>query len=186
MSSKIILPTFSLTNGRVCEESVTKEISNMTAFVTVGTTLFDDLIREVNKPNFHETLVRLGYTKLIVQYGSGTIAPKSFPETSPSLEVISFRFHENLNSIFDQSTLVISHGGAGTCIEALTPPGKRKLIIVINECLMNNHQEELASALFEGKNAFVSRVKDLVQFISTGEQEPFLTCQVSKFCVGEH
>lgn len=147
----------------------------MTAFVTVGTTSFDDLIKVVNTIKFHIALFSLGYKKLFIQYGSGNIVPSV--SDSP-LEVIAFRYRTNLSSIFSQSDLVISHGGAGTCMEALSPPGKRKLIIVINENLMNNHQEELASTLFEERHAFVSRAKELYHFISSGDQSPFLNCLV--------
>lgn len=153
----------------------------MAVFVTVGTTLFDDLIEVVNTKKFHTALFNLGYKKLFIQYGNGSIVP-SVPD-SP-LEVDAFRYKTNLSSILSESSLVISHGGAGTCMEALNPPGKRKLIIVVNENLMNNHQEELASALYEEKHAFVARVKDLYEFISTGEQHPSLDCLVSfKTCL---
>lgn len=150
----------------------------MAAFVTVGTTCFNDLIREVNKPLFRETLIKYGYKKLFIQYGNGSIPPEEFVDTSVPLNIITFSFHENLDSIFSQCSLIICHGGAGTCMEALTPPGKRKLIIVINESLMNNHQEELASTLYEGKHAFVTRPPNLVEFLTTGNQPPFLECQV--------
>ncbi|KAL5111396.1 hypothetical protein TcWFU_001517 [Taenia crassiceps] len=73
-----------------------------------------------------------------------------------------------MDSIFSVANLVISHGGAGTCMEALSPPGRRKLIIVINEDLM-------------GKYAFVSRARDLYDFVSTGKQDPFLRCQHDTF-----
>nr|CDS34467.1 UDP N acetylglucosamine transferase subunit [Hymenolepis microstoma]CUU97827.1 UDP N acetylglucosamine transferase subunit [Hymenolepis microstoma] len=150
----------------------------MAVFVTVGTTLFDDLIEVVDTKKFHTALFNLGYKKIFIQYGNGSIVP-SVPD-SP-LEIDAFRFRTNLSSIFSQSSLVISHGGAGTCMEALQPPGKCKLIVVINESLMNNHQVELASTLYEEKHALVSRVKDLYEFISTGEQHPFLDCLRTKF-----
>ncbi|VDK41319.1 unnamed protein product [Taenia asiatica] len=150
----------------------------MAVFVTVGTTSFDKLIQEINAAKFHLALSKLGYRKIFIQYGSGTVEP-SFSDGP--LEVVAFRYRMKLDSIFSVSTLVISHGGAGTCMEALSPPGRRKLIVVINEDLMNNHQEELASALYEGRHVFVSRAKDLYEFVSTGNQNPFLTCQQNPF-----
>ena len=42
-----------------------------TAFVTVGTTLFDKLIQNVTNPTFLEHLVSLGYTRLVIQFGKG-------------------------------------------------------------------------------------------------------------------
>lgn len=148
----------------------------MAVFVTVGTTSFDKLIQEINAKKFHQALSNLGYRKIFIQYGSGTIEP-TYLDTP--LEVVAFRYRMKLESIFSISTLVISHGGAGTCMEALSPPGRRKLIIVINEDLMNNHQEELASALYEGRHAFVSRASDLYEFIVTGKQNLFFKFQVS-------
>ncbi|KAL5966594.1 hypothetical protein TSMEX_005672 [Taenia solium] len=145
----------------------------MAVFVTVGTTSFDKLIQEINAEKFHLALSKLGYRKMFIQYGSGTVEPSL--SDSP-LEVVAFRYRKKLDPIFSVSTLVISHGGAGTCMEALSPPGRRKLIIVINEDLMNNHQEELASTLYGGRHVFVSRARDLYEFVSTGNQNPFL-CQ---------
>lgn len=148
----------------------------MAVFVTVGTTSFDELIEEVNKPRFHKALYNLGYRRIFIQYGTGTTEPLV---QGSLLDIVAFRFSSDLESIFSDSALVISHGGAGTCIEALSPPGKRKLIIVVNEKLMNNHQEELAATMYEERHAFVSRVNDLFDFISTGHVNYFPKCKVS-------
>lgn len=49
-------------------------ITPKTAFVTVGTTLFDDLIQNVTHPIFLEHLVSIeGYDRLVIQFGKGAI-----------------------------------------------------------------------------------------------------------------
>ncbi|VDO48699.1 unnamed protein product [Schistosoma margrebowiei] len=152
-------------------------------FVTVGTTSFDGLINEVNKIEFHEGLSRLGYKDLIIQYGSGSITPR-IPEdicaentehlsTTPFLRMKSFRYKDSLVDEFKSASLVISHGGAGTCIQALTPFGSRRLIVVVNETLMDNHQEELALALLQGKHALVCTPASLNHLIWTGNESSY-------------
>ncbi|CAL8080151.1 unnamed protein product [Calicophoron daubneyi] len=157
-----------------------------TALVTVGTTYFDELISEVNKPIFHASLYRLGYRKLIVQYGSGTVTPVQptrdavttaahgvfdrAPELKP-LVLEKFQYKDDLEQEFTTASLIISHGGAGTCMQALTPFGKRRLIIVVNETLMNNHQKELAHALYAGRHALVTTPSDLNGLLSYGSSD---------------
>ncbi|XP_018650135.1 glycosyltransferase-related [Schistosoma mansoni] len=153
------------------------------AFVTVGTTSFDGLINEVNKVEFHEGLSRLGYKDLIIQYGSGSVIPR-VPEdictestehlsTTPFLRIKSFRYKDSLVDEFQRASLVISHGGAGTCIQALTPCGRRRLIVVVNDTLMDNHQEELALALLQGKHALVCTPASLNHLLWTGNESTY-------------
>lgn len=156
--------------------------ANRTVFVTVGTTSFDDLITEVNKPLFHAALWKIGYRNLVIQFGSGNIEPES-----PSLESVreaaqlskllradtglealavhAFRFKNDLDVEFSSASLVISHGGAGTCLRALAPGGCRRLVVVINEKLMGNHQEEFAGALAEGQHALVTTPSKLIKLL---------------------
>lgn len=54
-------------------------------------------------------------------------------------------YFDNFGDEIDQSDLVISHAGAGSCLDVLR---KRKpLLVVVNEDLMDNHQTELAEQL---------------------------------------
>nr|CAH8841191.1 unnamed protein product [Trichobilharzia regenti] len=151
-----------------------------TAFVTVGTTSFDKLINEVNKTKFYEGLTRLGYKNLIIQYGNGSIIPHTSEEGSvENLHIEAFRYKDSLKAEFANASLVISHGGAGVCLQALTPIGSRRLIIVINDSLMGNHQEELALTLLRGKHALVCTPSSLNQLIWTGVESIYpskLTC----------
>ncbi|XP_009958580.1 PREDICTED: UDP-N-acetylglucosamine transferase subunit ALG13 homolog, partial [Leptosomus discolor] len=64
------------------------------------------------------------------------------------LAVEVFRFKDSLAQDLERADLVISHAGAGSCLETLEK-GK-PLIVVINEKLMDNHQLELAKQLHRG------------------------------------
>ncbi|KAL5283021.1 Alg13 family protein [Megaselia abdita] len=115
-------------------------------FVTVGTTSFDDLITTINEPEIVEALEILGCKKLVLQIGSGVLlSTKNLDNTSIKLE--TFTTKSNISNFIKVSDLVISHAGAGTCLEVLK--AGKNLIVVINESLMNNHQAELAMKLSE-------------------------------------
>ena len=126
-------------------------------FVTVGTTSFDELVRQMDSPAIHEHLRRLGMTKLVVQVGRGVYTPKCACAAAEDgagascgvefLPTIFFRFAPSLDAHMRSAALVISHGGAGSIMEAL---GLRKpLVVVVNGALMDDHQTELAGALEE-------------------------------------
>ncbi|KRT80013.1 Glycosyltransferase [Oryctes borbonicus] len=110
-------------------------------FVTVGTTHFDELIETVSKPEILEALKNLGYTE--VQFQTGT---SSFDMLSdPNITLLYDKYFEDFGKQIEIADLVISHAGAGSCLEVLRK--QKPLIVVINENLMNNHQTELAEQL---------------------------------------
>ena len=114
-----------------------------TVFVTVGTTKFESLIKTVNEENILRLLSEKGYEKVIFQIGKGEFIPEE--GTRFGLKVSVFRLKKSIQTYFESADLVISHAGAGSCLEALG--AKKPLITVINEILMNNHQSELAEEL---------------------------------------
>ncbi len=59
-----------------------------------------------------------------------------------------YRFKPSLSSDVSSASLVISHAGAGTCLEAQA--ARRPHVVVVNEELMGNHQAELAERLSRG------------------------------------
>ncbi|XP_068104011.1 UDP-N-acetylglucosamine transferase subunit ALG13 [Hyperolius riggenbachi] len=112
-------------------------------FVTVGTTSFDELIACVSSQQIISLLKELGYSKLILQIGRGKEEPE--PYTSPDFTLEVFRYKDSLLEDIRNADLILSHAGAGSCLETL---GEGKpLIVVINENLMSNHQLELAKQL---------------------------------------
>lgn len=101
-------------------------------FVTVGTTRFDTLVKEVDKiaPSLK--------TKVVIQRGNGSYQPKNCKY---------FDFDSQLNKYIEHADLVISHGGAGTIFEALNM--KKKLICVENPNVNDSHQWDLLQQLHE-------------------------------------
>ncbi|KAM4020062.1 UDP-N-acetylglucosamine transferase subunit ALG13-like [Anomaloglossus baeobatrachus] len=114
-----------------------------TVFLTVGTTSFDALISCVSSEQLLSSLKDLGYTKVILQIGRGTVEPESHRTAGFAMDV--FRYKDSLAEDIQNADLVISHAGAGSCLETLE--AQKPLIVVINEKLMSNHQLELAKQL---------------------------------------
>ncbi|XP_048191558.1 LOW QUALITY PROTEIN: putative bifunctional UDP-N-acetylglucosamine transferase and deubiquitinase ALG13 [Perognathus longimembris pacificus] len=119
-------------------------------FVTVGTTSFDELIECVSAPDNLRIIQSLGYSRIILQIGRGTVIPKPFSTESFTLDV--YRYKDSLKEDLQLADLVISHAGAGSCLETLE--GGKPLVVVVNEKLMNNHQLELAKQLYKEGHLF--------------------------------
>ena len=133
-------------------------------FVTVGTTSFDDLIKMIDSFEVKRVLSdQYGITELVIQYGRGEYQP-SLSEFQ-TMQVDSFRFKPSLHEEMRKADLIISHAGAGSVMEALRL--RKRLVVVVNDSLMDNHQIELASALAK-KNylAFASSPKELVEVLN--------------------
>eukprot|EP00980_Cylindrotheca_fusiformis_P017850 scaffold5653_cov147-Cylindrotheca_fusiformis.AAC.12 len=131
----------------------TKDISAATVFVTVGTTQFDELIGSVTSPVALEWMVSHGYKSLIIQYGRGQ-KPK-IESIFKTMAIRSYDFQPSLDADMRRADLIISHAGAGTVMEALRL--QKKLVVVINTKLMDNHQEELAEAMADRGHLFMVR-----------------------------
>lgn len=114
-------------------------------FVTVGTTQFEKLVSSATSKVALEWMERQGFSSLIIQYGRGAepeIPPKKL---RPSLSIQSYDFRPSLKADIEHADLVLSHAGAGTIMEVLRM--NKRLVVVINTQLMNNHQMELAGAM---------------------------------------
>lgn len=134
-------------------------MSKKSVFVTVGTTKFNDLIYSVTKRRTLEAFKRKGYTSLTIQMGNGLIDI----EPSDIIEISSYTFKPDIGSDISNSDLVISHGGAGSIMQALDH--KKPLLVVINEDLMDNHQYELAEKLSKEKRLYYTTCKNVCDCI---------------------
>ncbi|XP_034355576.1 UDP-N-acetylglucosamine transferase subunit ALG13 [Arvicanthis niloticus] len=149
-------------------------------FVTVGTTSFDDLVARVVAKDSIQILKSLGYNQLVLQIGRGTVVPEPFSTESFTLDV--YRYKDSLKEDLQQADLVISHAGAGSCLESLEK-GK-PLVVVVNEKLMNNHQSELAKQLHKEGHLFYctcSMLPGLLQSMDLSRLKHYPPGQPEKF-----
>ncbi|XP_065573669.1 UDP-N-acetylglucosamine transferase subunit ALG13-like [Artemia franciscana] len=137
-------------------------------FVTVGTTKFDKLIQVVESEEFKKVLKEEKISKIIIQYGRGK---KPNLANSSELEVETYSLKEDITDDFRCSDLVISHAGAGSCLEALE--WKKRLIIVVNNQLMGNHQMELAKKLQANHNALCCTPNTLTEALKSASSFKF-------------
>ncbi|NXG64628.1 ALG13 transferase, partial [Hemiprocne comata] len=95
-----------------------------------------------------------------------------------------FRFKDSLAEDLRRADLVISHAGAGSCLETLEE-GK-PLVVVINDKLMNNHQLELAKQLHRDGHVLYCNCSTLVETLRTMDLttlKPFPPGQPEKFAL---
>mmetsp|Transcript_53934 Transcript_53934/g.110021 ORF Transcript_53934/g.110021 Transcript_53934/m.110021 type:complete len:169 (+) Transcript_53934:217-723(+) len=129
-------------------------------FATVGTTKFTALMETLDKEEVQAALHARGFRRLVIQYGKSTVVPKK----RAGIEIEAYQYKPSLTEDMLRAQLIISHAGAGSVMEALR--AKKRLIVVINDKLMHNHQAELASAMAEAgycASAVPSSLQSVIQ-----------------------
>lgn len=134
-----------------------------TVFVTVGTTSFDDLIETITSPETVQALRARGYERLVLQVGRGALLPAA--DSCPHIKLEAFRFKSSIAEDIKQADLVISHAGAGSCLETLS--ACRPLLVVVNDKLMDNHQLELAQQLHMDSHLLYCTCSTLTETLRT-------------------
>ncbi|SCN62148.1 glycosyltransferase family 28 protein, putative [Plasmodium chabaudi adami] len=119
----------------------------MYLFITVGSYKFDELIEYIDNKEFHIFLKKNGFTKLTIQIGSSNYIPKliyNYNNTNSTLlqKAKYFRYKSSISKYYDKANLILSHAGVGTTFECLRK--NKKILIVPNIKLMDNHQMEFA------------------------------------------
>ncbi|XP_034739389.1 UDP-N-acetylglucosamine transferase subunit ALG13 homolog [Etheostoma cragini] len=151
-----------------------------TVFVTVGTTSFDELIESITSPETVEALKARGYERLVLQVGRGSLLPAA--QSCPHIKLQAYRFKDSIAEDLKQADLVISHAGAGSCLEALG--AGKSLLVVINDKLMNNHQLEMARQLHMDSHLLYCTCRTLTQtlrMMDLSVLQPFMPGQPKNF-----
>ncbi|KAF5358031.1 hypothetical protein D9756_001939 [Leucocoprinus leucothites] len=161
----------------------------MHAFVTVGSTRFDLLVKEILSSRTLQALKQRGCTTLTVQCGNSAYEQASLVAKGETARLVLegipvelWKFKPALKEEYEKADLVISHAGSGTIIEILRLP--KPLIVVPNPTLLHNHQEELAQALEAQKHLTSSTVENLAETIMKFNQDdivPFPAFDGSRF-----
>lgn len=134
-----------------------------TLLVTVGSTQFNDLIVAVENDQIGlKRVVRdFRIERIVIQHGRSK-APKLKLDDLDNLIKVDIRDYiepERMTRLLCESTIIISHGGAGTIFEVLRGNHNEleAFLIVENEDLMDAHQSELVDTL-EGMKCPIQRI----------------------------
>ncbi|KAK2168976.1 hypothetical protein LSH36_13g26088 [Paralvinella palmiformis] len=149
-------------------------------FVTVGTTSFDELIETLSSKTICQLLKKNGFKKVIMQIGRGQFEPPT--DVQCDVELQYYRYKNSIDADILNADLVISHAGAGSCLEVLS--AKKPLIVVINEGLMDNHQTELAEKLYREGHILYGTCSDLaskLHHLDISRLRPFESGRPEKF-----
>jgi beta-1,4-N-acetylglucosaminyltransferase len=138
-----------------------------TCVVTVGSTQFDEMIQAVDTSEFYSAIADLGINHVLIQKGRSKVdITCECPAAQLQREVVDYR--PGLPAVIRSASLVISHAGAGTILEALE--AGVPTIVVPNARLMSNHQLQLAQALAHRKHLFYALPDaSLVELLHSGE-----------------
>lgn len=127
-------------------------------FVTVGTTEFPELLEKLGEPEVFNFLRKsLKCQALTIQYGRGQ---KIDLKDHEDIKIMQFDLKPDIIECIKDADFVISHAGAGTCIDVLNL--EKPLLVVINDTLMDNHQIELAEQLSKDGYLFHTTIKNLL------------------------
>jgi len=129
--------------------------------VTVGSTRFDRLIDQVLTEESADQLNRLGFACLVLQAGSSDYDIKRVDllRKEYKIDVEIYDYKSSIKEDIERADVVISHAGAGTCLEVLR--ANKRLLVVVNDTLMHNHQSELADELSRGNFVVQTSVENI-------------------------
>ena len=144
--------------GNACNYNFRGCARSTYALVTVGTTNFDALIRACDTDWFIESLRKnFGIDEVFFQIGDGAYLPRKGHH---------IRYYtRGPGDIFSQASLIISHGGVGTVLDASDE--NIPIICIPNEVLQGNHQASFCEALAKEMCIISARIRDFQRVFSS-------------------
>lgn len=131
---------------------------------TGATVPFIELVNAIT-PELIGQLQGAGYDTIEIQYGHAYDAFMNGPGKLSAVE--GFSFDQNIRERLSKASLVISHAGTGSILDALRSANQpKRLMVVVNENLMDNHQREIADKLATGKHLMVCTPQTLGENLS--------------------
>lgn len=102
---------------------------------------------------------------LLIRKGKGSIPSKEkIQSICDGFCITFFNYKKGLHNEMKKADLIISHSGSGSLFEALAL--KKKVIAVVNDTLMDNHQLEIAEELHKRQHIVKTRAKlDLLELL---------------------
>ncbi|KAK6332910.1 N-acetylglucosaminyldiphosphodolichol N-acetylglucosaminyltransferase catalytic subunit alg13 [Orbilia brochopaga] len=155
-------------------------VADRKVFVTVGTTTFDGLIQAVLVPPIISMLHSQGYTSIRVQHGESTeiyqacLTPELEAELAKcgmSITAFAYADSDEITEEIKFAELVISHAGSGTILECLRY--QKRIVVVPNRSLMENHQLELANEMSKQKYVVKGNLKNIDIAIDRSATYPY-------------
>ena len=112
-----------------------------------------------------QALKKRGCRRIKLQIGNGSTPGNE--RLIHDMKIEFYTFKDSIKEDIEKADLVISHAGAGCCIETLE--AGKPLVAVINDELMNNHQIEVASKLCEGGYLYSTNCDNLSNIIENAD-----------------
>lgn len=92
----------------------TDKSNRMSLFITVGSTYFDQLIKETTSATFLSSLPLLGIKKVVFQYGASEhIFNENIQayDKGPVLEINGYKYKSSIQQDIEQADIIIGHAG---------------------------------------------------------------------------
>lgn len=144
--------------------------------IQFGANYKDKFITQLERLNCRKEIVGIEVEKQ--NDGNESVEEKDWLRYSylNRLQIIGFSFTDHIDSVIDNSKIIISHAGTGSMLDTLRK--NKPLIVVINDKLMDNHQVQIAKK-FESMKYTISCYPSPTELIESLQR--IKTVELKKF-----